>query len=361
MASTIKALCKADEARCIVCSTGQHSEMLHQALALFGIQPDYEVNIMQANQSLSQLTGSLLLKLDEVVRAVKPDWILAQGDTTTVMVSGLVAYYHGIRFGHIEAGLRSNQKRAPFPEEINRRIADLVADAYFAPTERARQNLLAEGIPDAQIFVTGNPVIDALLDVAAWPYEWASSPIAAVSQDARLVLITAHRRESFGEPFLEMCCAMRDLAARFPDVQFVYPVHLNPNVQQPVQIVLAGIPNVVLLPPLDYAALVQLMKRAALILTDSGGIQEEAPSFGIPVLVMRDVTERPEGIEAGVVKLVGTNRATITAEAARLLSDPAAHAAMSKRVNPYGDGMAAQRIVSVLLNSKDKFAYGNGH
>ena len=282
---------------------------------------------------------------------VQPDWILGVGDTTTVFVAALVAYFRRVPFGHVEAGLRTGDKWHPFPEEIFRRVADFVADAYFAPTEHARQILLREGCPPEDVYLTGNTVIDALLDVAAQPYDWAGGPLAELPLDNRLVFVTAHRRESFGEPFRELCLAIRDLAERFAadGVQFVYPVHLNPNVQAPVRELLADVPNVHLLAPLDYRSLVQLMKRATLVLTDSGGIQEEAPTFGVPVLVMRETTERPEGIAASVARLVGTARQRIVSEAERLLRDPDAHAAMSRGGNPYGDGQAAERITAILL------------
>jgi UDP-N-acetylglucosamine 2-epimerase len=337
--------------RSVVCSTGQHRQMLDQVLRLFRIQPDYDLNLMQVNQSLAQLTARLFTGLDRVLAEVQPDWVLAQGDTTTVFAAAMVAFYHGVRFGHVEAGLRTGDRRRPFPEEINRRLADVVADAYFAPTRQAAQALRQEGYPAAAVHVTGNTVIDALLAVAARAYDWQAGPLAALPRDRRWVLVTAHRRESFGAPFRELCLALRDLALRHADrgIHFVYPVHLNPNVQQPVHDLLSGLANVSLLEPLDYLSLVQLMKRSCLILTDSGGIQEEAPALRVPVLVLRDTTERPEGVEAGVVKLVGTRRGRIVAAADRLLRDPAAHAAMATGASPYGDGHAAGRIVSLLL------------
>ncbi len=352
MAPVIKELSRfSDHVRSVICSVGQHREMLDQVLSLFHIKPDYDLNLMQPDQSLSQLTASLLTGLDPVVAEVKPDWILAQGDTTTVFVAGMIAFYHGVRFGHVEAGLRTGDKRRPFPEEINRRVADIVADVYFAPTETARQALVREGCLQRDIYVTGNTVIDALNDVASREYDWGSGPLAGLPSDRRLVLITAHRRESFGDPFRQLCLAIRDLALGFADdgVHFVYPVHLNPRVRQPVNDLLSGLPNVSLIEPLDYLSLVHLMKRSTLVLTDSGGIQEEAPGLQVPVLVMRDTTERPEGIAAGVVRLVGTQRSRIVTETEKLLSDPIAHAAMAGGANPYGDGKAAARIVSIML------------
>ena len=306
------------------------------------------------NQSLSEVTARLLTALDAVFDKVRPHWVLAQGDTTTVMAAAMVAYYHGVSFGHVEAGLRTGDKRRPFPEEINRRLVDVMADAYFAPTQRSQQALLDEGVRAEDICVTGNTVIDAVLDIANRQYDWSKSPLASIPKDRKLVLITAHRRESFGEPFRELCGAIRDLALKFisEGVHFVYPVHLNPNVREPVNEILAGLPNVSLIQPLDYLSFVQLMKQSVLILTDSGGVQEEAPSFRVPVLVMRDTTERPEGVEAGVVRLVGTDRSRIVSEAIRLISDPAARTAMTTARNPYGDGKAAERIVSALLEKK---------
>ncbi|HVX12977.1 MAG TPA: UDP-N-acetylglucosamine 2-epimerase (non-hydrolyzing) [Pirellulales bacterium] len=337
--------------RSVICSTGQHREMLDQVLDLFGIQPHYHLGLMQPDQSLSQLTARLFESLDRVVAETRPDWVLAQGDTTTVFVAAVVAFYRGVHFGHVEAGLRTGDKRRPFPEEVNRRLADVVSDAYFAPTERARQALLAEGCRPEDVHVTGNTVIDALLEVSSRNYDWRSGPLASLPTDRRLVLITAHRRESFGAPFRDLCLAIRELSERLAGegVHFVYPVHLNPNVRRPVQELLQGCSNLTLLDPLDYLSLVQLMKRATLILTDSGGIQEEAPSLRVPVLVMRETTERPEGVEAGVVRLVGTERERIVREALRLLQDPSAHQAMANGASPYGDGRAAERLVRVLL------------
>jgi UDP-N-acetylglucosamine 2-epimerase len=337
--------------RSVVCSTGQHREMLDQVLRLFRIAPDHDLNLMQFNQGLAQLTARLFASLDDVLAEVRPDCVLAQGDTTTVLVASLASFYRGIPFGHVEAGLRTGDKRRPFPEEINRRLADIVTDLYFAPTERARDTLLGEGVREDAIFVTGNTVIDALLQVADLDYDWASGPLSAIPPDRQLVLITAHRRESFGEQFRQLCLAIRDLASEFAPqgLHFVYPVHLNPNVRAPVGETLADVPNVSLIEPVDYLALVHLMKRSRLILTDSGGIQEEAPSLRVPVLVMRDTTERPEGVAAGVSMLVGTERERIVREARRLLTDPAAHAAMATGANPYGDGHAAERTVAALL------------
>jgi UDP-N-acetylglucosamine 2-epimerase (non-hydrolysing) len=338
--------------RSVTCSVGQHREMLNQVLPLFGIRPDHELDVMQPDQGLSQLTSALFAGLDRVVRDVEPDWVLAQGDTTSVFVASMVAYYRRVCFGHVEAGLRTGDKHRPFPEEINRRIADLVSDLHFAPTERARQALLREGCRDEDVHVTGNTVVDALNDVVARPYDWSSSPLARLPRKEMLVLITAHRRESFGEPFRDLCLAIRDLSRRFQngEVQFVYPVHLNPNVRKPVSEILSGLSNVSLIDPLDYLSLVQLLKRSTVILTDSGGIQEEGVGLRVPVLVMRDTTERPEGVEAGAARLVGTSRERIFAETERLLTDPQARREMAVATNPYGDGRAGERIVSLLLD-----------
>lgn len=333
----------------LVCVTAQHREMLDQVLELFAIRPCYDLGIMLPNQSLAQITARALTKLDEVLQQEQPDWILVQGDTTTVMAAALAAFYHKIKVGHVEAGLRSYDKFQPFPEEINRKIATSLSDLHFAPTEVSRQNLLREGIADAQIVVTGNTVIDALLQVAEKPYDWSHSPLAAIPRDKRIILVTAHRRENFGAPFENICAALRTVAERYDDIHLVYPVHLNPNVQQIVRATLGQVRNITLLEPLEYLPLVQLMKQSYLVITDSGGIQEEAPGLGKPVLVLREVTERPEGVAAGTVKLVGTDKETIIRETSLLLNDPAAYQSMSQAVNPYGDGHASARIVASLI------------
>ena len=336
--------------RSVVCATAQHRQMLDRVLELFAIETDHDLNIMEPAQELSRLTARLLDGLSAVVTDEKPNWILAQGDTTTVLASALTAFYHKIPFGHVEAGLRTGDIYHPYPEELNRRIADRIATLLFAPTEHSRQVLVREGIPEESVRVTGNTIVDALMEVAARPYDWAAGPLAGLPGDHKLVLITAHRRESFGEPLREICFALRELALRFSGdgVHFVYPVHPNPNVRQPVAEILSGIANLSLLEPLDYKAMVHLIKRSILILTDSGGIQEEAPSLRVPVLVMRRVTERPEGVEAGVVRVVGTDRASIVAETSWLIENPHARAEMATGVNPFGDGHAAKRIVSAL-------------
>ncbi|MFM8396160.1 MAG: non-hydrolyzing UDP-N-acetylglucosamine 2-epimerase [Acidobacteriota bacterium] len=337
----------------VVCVTAQHRQMLDQVLDLFGIVPDHDLDLMQPNQTLAALTANAMQRLDAVISAERPDWVLTQGDTTTAMVGSLTAFYHRVRVGHVEAGLRTWDNYQPFPEEVNRRIADVVARLHFAPTAQSRQNLLREGVPPASIIVTGNTVIDALLDVAARPYDWSSGPLAAIPAGRRIVLVTAHRRENFGAPLREICAALREIAAHSPDLQLVYPVHLNPNVQEVVHAELGPLPNVSLLPPLDYLPLVHLMKAAELILTDSGGIQEEAPGLGKPVLVLREVTERPEGVEAGTVRLVGTDRQRIVTETLRLLGDPAEYQRMANAINPYGDGQASRRILDSIVNCAD--------
>ena len=334
-----------------VCVTAQHRQMLDQVLKLFEINPEYDLDLMRDNQTLAQVSASIFTNLDPVLAEFNPDWVLAVGDTTTVVTTSLLAFYRRIKFGHVEAGLRTNNKWHPFPEEINRRLATTTADLHFAPTQWSRQNLLHENIPDQAIVVTGNPVVDALAYVSEQeePQE-IRDLLRKMDGKRKLILVTAHRRENFGKPIEDICSALLELASR-PDVEIVYPVHLNPNVQNPVNRLLKGRPHITLLPPLDYLPHVHLMKRATLILTDSGGIQEEAPSFGVPVLVMRETTERPEGIEAGTLKLVGTDPDRITSETARLLDQPSAYAEMARAANPYGDGHAAERIVDALLRA----------
>jgi UDP-N-acetylglucosamine 2-epimerase (non-hydrolysing) len=351
MAPVVRLLAQTADIEARVCVTAQHRQMLDQVLGLFAIQPDYDLDLMRDNQSLPELSAAIFTHLDPVLTDFQPDWVLAQGDTTTVAITSLLAYYRRIRFGHVEAGLRTYDKWAPFPEEINRRVAGTVADLHFAPTDWARQNLLREGVDETLIKVTGNPVIDALQVVAEQPEpnEILEFLGKLAIGNRKLILVTAHRRENFGQPIEDICAALKQLAAR-GDVEIVYPVHLNPNVQEPVYRLLDNVAHITLLPPLDYLPLVQLMKHAKLILTDSGGIQEEAPGFGIPALVLRNVTERPEGVEAGALKLVGTDTQVIVREATLLLDDPAVYAQMAKAVNPYGDGHASERIVEALLN-----------
>lgn len=335
-----------------VCVTGQHREMLDQVLRLFDIKPDYDFNVMRPDQDLSRLTSHMIDKISALVGKLKPDWIFVQGDTTTVLVASLVAFYHKVHVAHVEAGLRTGNKHSPFPEEINRRVADLLSDLYFASTEKAKNNLLMEGVPADAIVVTGNTVIDALLQVAMKPYEWSSGPLAGIPANKRIILVTAHRREHFGTPFQNLCRALQALAREHHEtVHIVYPVHLNPNVQKPVKEWLSGHANISLIKPLEYDDLIHLMKKSYLILTDSGGIQEEAPSLGKPVLVLRDATERPEPIEAGNALLVGTDATKIAMEASRLLNSKADYEKMAKVNHLYGDGSAAKRIVDTLLEN----------
>ncbi len=350
MAPVVQQLARTPGVESLVCVTAQHREMLDQVLQLFHIQPDFDLNLMRPGQTLAQLSAAVFTHLDPVLAQVRPDWVLVQGDTTTVITTALAAYYRRIRVGHVEAGLRTFDKWQPFPEEVNRRVAGVVADLHFAPTPRARDNLLREGVPPELIHVTGNPVIDALHWAAAQPVPPQVAEILARLEGRKLLLVTAHRRENFGQPLENICRALLQLAGR-GDVEIVYPVHLNPNVQEPVYRLLGDTPHITLLPPLDYLPLVHLMKAAYLVLTDSGGIQEEAPAFGKPVLVLREVTERPEGVEAGTLRLVGTETASIAAAAARLLEDESAYAEMAQAVNPFGDGHAAERIVAALQKS----------
>ncbi len=356
MAPVVKRLAQTPEIESRVCVTAQHRQMLDQVLEIFSVTPDYDLDLMRPNQSLAEITAAVFTHLDPVITQFQPDWLLAQGDTTTVMATALLAYYRRVGFGHVEAGLRSGDKWQPFPEEINRKVAGLVADLHFAPTEWSRQNLLREHVSPENILVTGNPVIDALREVAGLPETtqvrelFERIGVGTGDTGKKLILVTAHRRENFGQPLEDVCTALRALAQTYAgSVHIVYPVHLNPNVQEPVYRLLSGIENITLLPPLDYLPMVQVMKRARLVLTDSGGLQEEAPGLGVPVLVLREVTERPEGVTAGTVRLVGTNPGRILAEARRLLDDPLAHEQMSRAVNPYGDGHAAERIVEALL------------
>lgn len=358
MAPVIKALRDhPDRIDPLVCVTAQHREMLDQVLEAFDITPDIDLDLMRPDQKLSELTARIFTALDPVLTEHQPDWLLVQGDTTTVMAAAILGYYHQVRIGHVEAGLRTHDKWQPFPEEVNRRIAGVVADLHFAPTENNRQNLLREGVPDQHIRVTGNTAIDALHFITRVPapaeVTQLLDELEVTSGKRRLVVVTAHRRENFGEPIQDICRALRRLAETYPDdLALVYPVHLNPHIQQPVNQALGDIPNIRLLPPIDYLPLVHLMKHAVLILTDSGGIQEEAPSLGVPTLVLRERTERQEGVAAGTLKLVGTDPQAIFAEAQQLLDDPRAHAAMAGAVNPYGDGQAAERIVAALLEDQ---------
>lgn len=343
MAPVIKELGRyPDRVRLRTVVTAQHREMLDQVLAVFGIVPDVDLNIMAPGQTLSQITTRALSGLDPVLDREKPDIVLVQGDTTTVFAAGLAAFYHRIAVGHVEAGLRTHDKYDPFPEEMMRRLTGQIADLHFAPTERSRQNLLRGGVPEQRIFITGNTVVDALLSVA-------SGLPDPPETGRRTILLTAHRRENLGEPMRQVFLALTDILDRFPDVDLVYPMHRNPKVREVAREVLGARDRVTLTEPPDYAPFVAMMKAAALIITDSGGVQEEAPSLGKPVLVVRRTTERPEGVDAGTVKLVGVERAAVRDEAARLLSDPAAYQTMARAENPYGDGHAAERIREALF------------
>jgi UDP-N-acetylglucosamine 2-epimerase (non-hydrolysing) len=344
MAPIISALRNEPWAEVRVLATAQHRHMVDQVNEFFGMKPDIDLNIMRANQSLTTLTARLLLDLDDVLQKEAPDVVLVQGDTTTVMSVALACFYQHIPIGHVEAGLRTWDIENPFPEEANRVITSRVARWHFAPTEGSRQNLLKEGVLNSSIVVTGNTVIDALLSTAA-----KDVPIGIdLDDNMRLVLVTSHRRENFGEPFRNICRALRTLAENNQQVQFLYPVHPNPNISNVARDLLAGLPNFILCNPLDYAPFISAMKRAYIILTDSGGVQEEAPALAKPVLVLRDETERPEAVEQGVVKLVGSNYQLIIEETQRLLDNETAYKDMARGISPYGDGHAAERIVKIL-------------
>lgn len=353
MAPVVKALSVDPFFEAKVCVTAQHREMLDQVLEIFAIQPDFDLNLMKPGQDLSDITCNVLLGMRTIYQQWKPDIILVHGDTTTTLAASLSAYYAKIPVAHVEAGLRTHDKYSPWPEEMNRCIAGAVADIHFAPTEQAHANLLREGVDAASIHITGNTVIDSLLDVAKRVKSDArvSAEMASrfdfLQSDKNIILVTGHRRENFGSGFENICHALREIAAR-GDVQVVFPVHLNPNVQQPVQRILSGVDSLHLIPPQDYLPFVYLMQRSRLVITDSGGVQEEAPSLGKPVLVMRDTTERPEAVDAGTVKLVGTDCNTIIREACHLLDNQEAYLQMSRAHNPYGDGLAAMRIKEIL-------------
>lgn len=356
MAPVVKALAADSSFDAKVCVTAQHRQMLDQVLDIFDIRPDFDLDLMKPGQDLSDITSNVLLSMREVYKQWLPDIILVHGDTTTTLAASLSAYYAKVKVGHVEAGLRTHNKYSPWPEEMNRRVAGAVTDLHFAPTEMAHANLLREGIAPETIHITGNTVIDALLDVVDRVRADATLKARFEVQfdfllpEKRLVLVTGHRRENFGAGFESICTALRDIASR-GDVQVVYPVHLNPNVQEPVRRILSGVNDVHLIAPQDYLPFVYLMDRSSLLITDSGGVQEEAPSLGKPVLVMRDTTERPEAVDAGTVKLVGTDHTAIVREANRLLDDPAAYEAMARAHNPYGDGQAARRICDILKSN----------
>lgn len=337
-----------------LCVTAQHREMLDQILHLFQLRPDYDLNIMKEGQDLTDISCAVLSGLRDVFADFQPDRVLVHGDTTTTLFASLAAYYAKIPVCHVEAGLRTNDIYSPWPEEANRKLTGAIAARHYAPTLGARSNLMKEGVGEQSILVTGNTVIDSLLYVSReldenQSYQHLEAEFPFLDQNKRLILVTGHRRESFGEGFENICSALLELSKQ-ENLQIVYPVHLNPNVQEPVNRILSGRDNVHLIPPLDYLPFVALMKKAYLIITDSGGIQEEAPSLGIPVLVMRDTTERPEAITAGTVQLVGSNRQKIVSATTRLLNDPALYQQMSQAHNPYGDGQAIDRIISDLKN-----------
>lgn len=334
------------------CITGQHVDMVESLIKLFNISVDYDLKLMKENQTLEHITVSVLHELTQILQQERFDWLLVQGDTTTSMAAGLAAFYCGVKVGHIEAGLRTFDKRHPYPEEVNRKMIDAFADLYFAHSDHAKRNLLNEGIDESHIAVTGNTVIDALMDVSSREYSLADSPLASIPFDVKkVILVTAHRRESFGGPFESICQGLKQLALKFKDeIVLVYPVHRNPNVRKVVNTVLSDIDNVMLIDPLDYMPLVHLMKKSYMVLTDSGGLQEEAPSLDKPVLVMRKVTERQEGVEAGTLKLVGMDSQGIVDEASKLIEDSNAYQAMASKVNPYGDGTASIKIIQRILD-----------
>lgn len=358
MAPLVKALQKDTEHfETRVCVTAQHRQMLDQVLEVFGITPEYDLNIMAPNQDLYDITAKVLLGLREVLKDFRPDTVLVHGDTTTSMAASLAAFYMQIPVGHVEAGLRTYNMLSPWPEEMNRQVTDRICTYYFAPTEQSRANLLQENIDAKKIFITGNTVIDALLmavdiiSTTAGVKEKMAKELQEKGYtvgDHEYILVTGHRRENFGDGFLHICKAIKELAALHPEMDIVYPVHLNPNVQKPVYELLSGLSNVYLISPLDYLPFIYAMQHSTLLLTDSGGVQEEAPSLGKPVLVMRDTTERPEAVEAGTVKLVGTNAEAIVSNVTALLLDKEMYKRMSETHNPYGDGQACERIIAAL-------------
>ncbi|MEE8059766.1 MAG: UDP-N-acetylglucosamine 2-epimerase (non-hydrolyzing) [Pseudomonadales bacterium] len=341
-----------------ICVTAQHREMLDQVMNIFSLKANYDLDLMRPGQDLYDITSRVLLGMREVLRKAKPDVVLVHGDTTTCFAAGLAAFYEGIKLGHVEAGLRTGNLKAPFPEEANRSLVGRLVNYHFAPTETAKNNLLAENVDPANIYITGNTVIDALLMVrdkaeampdSYWQQQFGQQNYDQITNSGKkLILITGHRRENFGQGFVDLCNAIKELAEKHPDWVLIYPVHLNPNVQKPVNEILAGLINVHLIEPQEYLPFVWLMNQSDLILTDSGGIQEEGPSLGKPVLVMRDVTERPEAVDAGTVKLVGTDTRKIVEGVEKILLDESVYKTMATAINPYGDGKATQRIVEVL-------------
>jgi UDP-N-acetylglucosamine 2-epimerase (non-hydrolysing) len=366
MAPLVKELESRREIDSVVCVTAQHREMLDQVLNLFEIKPEYDMDIMKERQTLSGITTRVLEGLENIFKTAEPDIVLVHGDTTTTFAGSLAAFYNRIKVGHVEAGLRTFNKYFPFPEEINRKLTGAIADIHFAPTETSKKNLQREGVDDKDIFVTGNTVIDAMATTVEEEYIFETEELNRIDfKNRKVIMVTAHRRENWGEPLENICYALKDIAEKHENVEVVYLVHLNPVVKDTVNSILGGVGRVHLLPPLDTKETHNLMNRSYLVLTDSGGLQEEAPHLGAPVLVLRDVTERPEAVEAGTVKIVGTNRNNIFNEASRLIVDKQYYAGMANAVNPYGDGNASKRIVDAILYyfgksnyRPDDFKYG---
>jgi len=340
---------RSDEFEIAVVHTGQHRTMLDHALKFFNIKPDFDLDVMRPHQTLSSLTGRVLDTVENACHRFEPHMVLVQGDTTTAFASALAAYYCKIAVGHIEAGLRSRDIYNPFPEEVNRRLVSVITEIHFAPTALSRDNLLAEGVPNEKIVITGNTVIDTLRVLSQLPQTWENTPLAGIPADGcRLVLVTSHRRESWGTDQENMCLALKDLVAKHSDIRVIYPVHMNPNVRSTVNALLQGSDRIHLTEPLDYITFVSLLQRCFMVLTDSGGIQEEAPTFGKPVLVLRKVTERPEASQFGMAKIIGMSRDSIVSETGRLLDDADAYLDMSHGANPYGDGHGSERIVEAV-------------
>ena len=349
MAPVVKALKEADGIECLVCVTAQHREMLDQVLELFEIVPDYDLNIMKPNQTLSMITANVITGMENILVKEKPDLVLVHGDTSTTFATALACYYQQIAVGHVEAGLRTYDKYSPFPEEMNRVLTGDIADLHFAPTERNRENLLKEGIDDSKIFITGNTVIDALLETANKPYEFEDETLKKIDfENKRVITVTCHRRENLGEYMAEIFSAIADIAKEYDDVEVVYPVHMNPKVREEANQYLGGIKNIHLIEPLTYQPFVKLQSKSFFIITDSGGIQEEAPSLGKPVLVVRRETERPEAVDAGTVKMAGVDRKTVYEMAKELLDNKESYDKMAHSINPYGDGQAAKRIAQII-------------
>lgn len=355
MAPLVKEFQKEESFETKVCVTAQHREMLDQVLSFFDITPDYDLNLMKPDQNLYSLTADIITGLKPVLEDFNPDYIYVHGDTTTTMATSIAGFYSGGKVCHVEAGLRTHNKRSPFPEEINRQVAGRIADYHFAPTEQSKGNLLAENTKEENILVTGNTVIDALLYSSDKVQNIENKEInalkASIDSSKKIILVTGHRRENHGQGFINICEALKEIASTNPDVQIIYPVHLNPNVKEPVYEILSKVDNIILIEPLAYPAFVWLMNQSYMIITDSGGVQEEAPSLGKPVLVMRDTTERPEAVDVGTVILVGTNKDKIVSEAQSLLNDKERYQSMRELHNPYGDGTACERIVNFIKNN----------